>query len=312
MKEEILIEVEKNCKANEDQSVQQAEKPENNVQLNEDDLAQKRAEDKAQNQENQNPKNNEYIFKVIFVQALVCFMLLGCMFLAKSSNSTMLSNLQLDFDNLMAYSISKEDFIASFSYIKNYFTGENSVWSVFNQSEQTDTQTTTSSNDDTTQSTTLDASTLGVGGDDLQVYEAQDSTSFAPFYTTQEILNPIENPIYSSHFGYRDNPFSGEFSFHGGIDIAAETGTNIRAAFSGTVLSVGEDDTSGLYVKLEHDDGLVTFYCHCSEILVEVGAKILQGETIAKVGETGAATGPHLHFEIRINDVKMNPMWLLA
>lgn len=289
MKEEIIIE-------------ENEEKPETITQNSKTEIRENQTKEK-QPSENSAPvrrktKTNDYMTKLVFVQALMCLLILLCVFLAKSADSTMIENLKKDFENFNSYDMTKQDFVDVFSNIKDFFSVE--------------TETSSASDETTNETYIIEDTTLGIGGDDLTIYEAIEGASFAPFYTTQQILNPIEEPVYSSYFGYRDNPFTGEFSFHSGLDIAAQTGTNIRAAFSGTVIAVSEDETSGLYVKLEHENGLVTFYCHCSEILVEVGANILQGETIAKVGETGAATGPHLHFEIRINNVKMDPMWLLA
>ena len=143
------------------------------------------------------------------------------------------------------------------------------------------------------------------------LYKAEENTSFAPFVTTDKVLSPIENGRYTSYFGYRTNPITGEWSFHTGLDIAAEKGTSIRAALSGRVTRIGEDSRAGKYVFLTHSDGFVTFYCHCSEILVEENMIINRGETIARVGSTGWSTGPHLHFEIRRDGIRLNPLWAL-
>ncbi len=150
-----------------------------------------------------------------------------------------------------------------------------------------------------------------VGGVDVEVYEAERNTSFAPVFSTAKILNPIENGRYTSFFGYRINPITGKLSFHTGLDIAAPEGTNISAAFGGTVSVTGEDSRAGKYLIIDHDSGLKTFYCHCSEILVSQGTVIRQGETVALVGSTGWSTGPHLHFEVRKNNIRYNPLWLL-
>lgn len=146
----------------------------------------------------------------------------------------------------------------------------------------------------------------GAGGTDTN-----ENTSFSPLFTTSEICPPIKESRYTSYFGYRNNPITGKYSFHTGIDIAAPEGTNIRAAFGGRVLKSGYDSQAGNYIFLSHDDGFVTFYCHCNEIVADVGAYIRQGETIALVGETGFATGPHLHFEVRKDNIRYNPIWLL-
>ena len=96
------------------------------------------------------------------------------------------------------------------------------------------------------------------------------------------------------------------------MDIAAPEGTKIRAAFSGRVLKSGFDSKAGNYLYLSHNDGLVTFYCHCSEITVEAGTVVRRGETVALVGSTGYSTGPHLHFEVRKDNIRYNPLWLLG
>jgi murein DD-endopeptidase MepM/ murein hydrolase activator NlpD len=149
------------------------------------------------------------------------------------------------------------------------------------------------------------------GGEDLNIYQATENTSFAPVKSTSPAIVPVENGRYTSFFGYRIHPITGNFSFHTGLDIAADMGSKIRAVFGGRVLKTGEDYTAGKYIFLEHDNGLVTFYCHCSEIVAETGAVIRQGETIAKVGSTGMSTGPHLHFEIRKDNIRYNPLYIL-
>ncbi len=115
----------------------------------------------------------------------------------------------------------------------------------------------------------------------------------------------------SSPFGYRINPVTKNFSFHSGIDIAADEGEKIKAAFFGTVSAVSYDDISGKYIEITHSGGLVTRYLHCSQILAEEGMVVRAGETIALVGSTGRSTGPHLHFVIELDGEKVNPLYVL-
>lgn len=95
---------------------------------------------------------------------------------------------------------------------------------------------------------------------------------------------------------------------HGGIDIASGVGTPIKASDSGEVIFAGDCGSYGLLVKLDHKNGYVTYYAHCSEIKVSSGDLIKKGETIALVGSTGNSTGPHCHFEIRYNNEPQNPL----
>lgn len=110
------------------------------------------------------------------------------------------------------------------------------------------------------------------------------------------------NGTITSRFGVRsrDN--------HKGIDIGAPKGTPIKAAASGTVMYSGnKNDGYGNYIILSHENGVQTYYAHCSELLVAKGENVDQGQVIAKVGSTGISTGNHLHFEVRINGAAQNP-----
>ena len=112
---------------------------------------------------------------------------------------------------------------------------------------------------------------------------------------------PVAGTITSPQ-GYRTDPITGETSYHSGTDIAVPEGTPILAAADGTVTVANALDSwggsYGYYVKLDHGGGLTTLYAHCSSICVTAGQQVKAGEVIAYVGQTGRATGPHLHFEV--------------
>jgi murein DD-endopeptidase MepM/ murein hydrolase activator NlpD len=117
--------------------------------------------------------------------------------------------------------------------------------------------------------------------------------------------------VFSSGFGYRTDPFGGGITFHAGQDIAAPTGTPIVAATAGTVAIVETPDQSGgygNYTCIDRGGGFATCYAHQSVVFVHVGQVVAQGQLIGLVGSTGASTGPHLHFEVRINGVPVNPL----
>ena len=111
----------------------------------------------------------------------------------------------------------------------------------------------------------------------------------------------------SSSFGWRIDPFSGQKSFHEGLDFPSESGTPIVAAASGKVIFADVHPQYGKMVEVDHGNGLVTRYAHASRLFVKEGDFILRGQKIAAVGSTGRATGPHLHFEVRLNGVPQNP-----
>ncbi|MCX8098483.1 MAG: M23 family metallopeptidase [Casimicrobiaceae bacterium] len=125
-------------------------------------------------------------------------------------------------------------------------------------------------------------------------------------------LPPVENVGFTSNFGYRIDPFSGYRSFHEGIDFAAEPGTPILASASGKVIAAEFHPAYGKMIDIDHGNGLVTRYAHASELLVKEGDLVVRGQLIARVGSTGRSTGPHLHFEVRLNGVPQNPARFLA
>jgi len=115
--------------------------------------------------------------------------------------------------------------------------------------------------------------------------------------------------VLSSNFGYREHPVEGEERFHYGVDLAADTGTAIACFADGTVTAVGESSSYGKYCTVTHANGCTTLYAHCSRISVSSGAAVKEGEKLGEVGETGMATGPHLHFELQKDGVYLNPIY---
>lgn len=126
----------------------------------------------------------------------------------------------------------------------------------------------------------------------------------------EETVTPVFG-VVSSSFGYREDPFTGETAFHSGVDIAAAEGTPILAFADGTVEWTGEDDTSGLYLQLDHGGSVESFYCHCSALYVGEGETVGKGQVIAAVGATGHATGPHLHFALKSGGVRLDPVYYI-
>ena len=120
-------------------------------------------------------------------------------------------------------------------------------------------------------------------------------------------LSPIEDGWFSSNFGWRVDPFNGQKSFHEGIDFPAEAGTVIDAAASGKVIYADVHPAYGKMLEIDHGNGLVSRYAHCSTLLVKEGDLVMRGQRLATVGSTGRSTGPHLHFEVRLNGVPQNP-----
>lgn len=112
----------------------------------------------------------------------------------------------------------------------------------------------------------------------------------------------------TSDFGYRISPFTGLKEFHEGIDIATRIGTPVISPANGVVTEIGMDRGLGRYLVITHGYGFKTKYGHLSEVIVKKGEKVKRGTKIAKVGNTGRSTGPHLHYEVFVKNVAVDPM----
>ena len=123
---------------------------------------------------------------------------------------------------------------------------------------------------------------------------------------------PLDKKIVSSDYGYRVSPVYGRWKFHKGVDFAAPEGDDVYAAKRGEVKFLAQNDAVfGNYIIISHSGGLTSVYAHLSKILVEEGQPVSGGQIVGKVGQTGMATGPHLHFEIRKDGEAENPMQFL-
>jgi murein DD-endopeptidase MepM/ murein hydrolase activator NlpD len=119
--------------------------------------------------------------------------------------------------------------------------------------------------------------------------------------------SPVVAAFNSSSYGWRLDPFNGHKAFHEGLDFTADTGTPIYAAAGGIVSFAEQTPDYGKIVKIDHGSGLETRYAHASSLLVKVGDRVARGQKIAEVGSTGRSTGPHLHYEIRLDGNPLDP-----
>ena len=119
---------------------------------------------------------------------------------------------------------------------------------------------------------------------------------------------PIDKGWISSYYGKRTGPFSGKIEMHKGMDFAGKKGSNVKAVASGVVTWSGERYGYGNLVEINHGNGYVTRYGHNEAIVVKVGDSVERGQTISKMGSTGRSTGPHVHFEVLLNDRQIDPI----
>jgi len=112
----------------------------------------------------------------------------------------------------------------------------------------------------------------------------------------------------SSGFGTRVSPFTNEKEFHKGLDISARVGTSVIAPADGVVSSIGEAIGYGKVITVSHGYGLKTRYAHLNDFLVKKGESVTRGQKIASMGNTGRSTGPHLHYEVYLNNIPLDPL----
>lgn len=121
---------------------------------------------------------------------------------------------------------------------------------------------------------------------------------------------PLESYRYiSSGYGYRTHPITKKLNFHNGIDIPAPKNTSVLASDDGIVIFAGYKNGYGNVVEIEHFDNKKTLYAHNNSIVANIGQVVKKGQVIAKVGSTGNSTGNHVHFEVKINDKRINPLY---
>lgn len=134
------------------------------------------------------------------------------------------------------------------------------------------------------------------------------TSNYQGSYTGGRLGLPVANVRITSPFGYRIHPILNTKMFHSGVDFADSAGTHIYAAEEGQVIYAGPKGTYGNAVMIDHGAGIVTLYGHCSSVAVQVGQIVKRGELVAYMGSTGRSTGPHLHFEVRLNGEFVDPM----
>ena len=157
----------------------------------------------------------------------------------------------------------------------------------------------------------MDADAAPQGNDDpfhslFQSWQRQDAVGQQAMSVPSS--RPLNTATLTSSYGVRSDPFRGQAAMHAGIDLAAPTGTAVYATADGMVEHASWEGGYGNMVEIEHGKGLATRFGHLSRILVHEGQMVHRGDLVALVGSTGRSTGPHLHYEVRIDGHAVNPM----
>jgi murein DD-endopeptidase MepM/ murein hydrolase activator NlpD len=119
---------------------------------------------------------------------------------------------------------------------------------------------------------------------------------------------PVKADHISSLFGERIDPMNGKIAFHEGIDLSGTPGSEVKATAEGRVIERGHNDSYGWYILLDHGNNFTTMYAHNQKILARWGEKVVRGQTISLLGNTGRSTGPHVHYEVRYKNRPINPI----
>ncbi|MBR4858291.1 MAG: M23 family metallopeptidase [Clostridia bacterium] len=257
------------------------------------------------------PKNKtDYLVRLMLLQCLICGLIVSGIFIASKISPSFFEKIKEDYAEIMLRDMTAGEFAQDIKNAAgNVFSGADILSA---SSGEYTVESFEVTGDETGETVAVgEIVSEGSGGEDIQVKEAAKGTSFAPYYVSVSPVVPVQNARITSEFGYRTNPVSGKYGFHTGIDLAADEGTPVAASFYGKIIETGSSDVWGNYILMEHSENFQTYYCHLSEIYVSKGAVIRQGETVGLVGSTGWSTGPHLHFEVRINGVRVNPASLL-
>lgn len=228
--------------------------------------------------ERHKPKQqNGFMTKIILTQLVLSLLITGILFLVCRNDSNLSQNIKSFYNGICKTDIAVSEIFDSF---------KNVVQETFSPNIEDST-----------------------GETEPKTGEKAD---FSPVFLTVNFESPIKKGGITSKFGYRVSPITNKYSLHTGLDIAAPQNTKIYAVYDGVVVKSEYHEINGNYIVLEHSDHLKTTYNHCNKLLVKEGEKVQKGEVIALVGETGYATGNHLHFEVLLNGEYVNPLYVLS
>lgn len=262
-----------------------------------------------------NKNKKDFVVRTILFQSLFCFLLFGLLFLLKQSNSDLFKTIEKEISQYLSENISKNEAENVFKTInENFISSDNESKKQKSNGKPTNNNPENILENETVfvpfDEPSLNATVEATGGKDIKISslkETPSNVSLNSYRFTEKMINPVSNGKITSKFGTRIHPISGELTFHAGIDIAADKGTPIYAAFDGKVIAADFDEWNGNFIKIKHENNIVTVYCHCDHLNIKKGEVIRAGEVIGFIGSTGSSTGPHLHFELRINNISFNP-----
>ena len=236
--------------------------------------------DERHRKNHENEKNKNIMTKIIVIQ-LVLSLIVTCVLFSVCRNDSALSqNIKIFYAAICEKDMSVSELLNVFKKIAK---------TTFAPSIQEETTAVGETNTDTT----------------------GEKADFSPVCLTVNFINPLEEINISSHFGFRISPITNKYSLHTGVDMSSPRNSKVFAVYDGIVEKADYNEMRGYYVIIRHSNSLKTTYNHCNKLLVKENEKVKKGDIIALVGETGYATGNHLHFEVILNEKHINPLWVL-
>ena len=269
---------------------------------------------------NVNNKKDYTLFKKMILQIIICLLIYLIFYLISTTNYAFSEKVIENTSNILNYDINLEktckdcqNFFSSIFYNKNENNQNNIGDSLIINNVTNEVINTVQEN--VVSSNTMKNNTAKENDKDKKSEEKEDSKETAMKKDADKVKKickfqkPLSGTI-TSEFGQREATIDGMTTDHKGIDIAAKSGTNIKAAMGGIVSVAEENSEYGKFIKITNGD-LMTVYAHCKSLKVKKGDKVKIGQTIATVGSTGNSTGPHLHFEIRLSGRYINPRYVI-
>ncbi len=263
----------------------------------------------------------QLVSNLFFVQTVICMTVLIIFLIIRFVSNTFFGGLKLEYDRYFARDIPLSVIQSKVSgYIGNVSSDGNDK----NGDKDESQESTDKEDKDGEDKEEKNEDAENDGGKSEKTTEPKISTLSPVSHKTSEnkmkskinecginkMIVPVDGAI-SSHYHFRTNPITGNYELHTGLDIAAEQGKDILAAMDGVVTASVYSDAVGNYIIIKHGDRVTTAYGHCSKLIAQKGDKVKKGDVVALVGSTGNSTGPHCHFEIRIDNVAINPEWVL-
>ena len=263
---------------------------------------------------NVNNKKNYRLFKKMILQIIICLLIYFIFYLITTTNYAFSDQVIEGTNSILNYDINIE---------KIYKDCENFFVTTFKNNEKNQ-ENNTLDNSVTNNSINIIQNTIEtsmidnklVANNAIEVKEEEkkeEKTEMEKDAEKVKKLCKFQKPlsgVITSGFGEREVTLKGMTADHKGIDIAAKSGTSIKAAMSGTITVAEENSEYGKFIKIENGE-VMTVYAHCNSLKVKKGDKVKIGQTIATVGSTGNSTGPHLHFEIRLSGRYINPKLII-